>query len=407
MALYAVLSLVWIAFSDRALLLLVSDPNRLEEAQTVKGTVFVAVTSLLLYELIRRGEAEVRRFGAEVRAAFDSMTDGVLLVDPQARIVEANRAAIELLGVGSKDELVGPLEEWGRRFALRYPDASPIPFEHYATRQVLAGERPTSYEAILRRADGSDVFARISAAPVEGTGLAVTLLHDISAARRLDEMRDEFLETAAHELKTPLAVIKAYAQLLEKRAPSDGQPLAAIERQVDRLDRLVQHLLDTSRLHLEVEGRREQLDLGALAREVVDRARRGAPRHTFTVEAPGPAPVVVDRPRLSRVVAVLVDNAVRFSPAGGPVAVQVDARAGEAILSVTDRGVGIPPERQARVFERFYHAHAGMPDHGAGLGIGLEVSRAIVERHGGRVSFESAPGQGTTFVVALPLAAEA
>lgn len=116
---------------------------------------------------------------------------------------------------------------------------------------------------------------------------------------------------------------------------------------------------------------------------------------------------MVDRPRLSRAVAVLVDNAVRFSPAGGPVAVQVDARAGEAILSVTDRGVGIPPERQARVFERFYHAHAGTPDHGAGLGLGLEVSRAIVERHGGRVTFESAPGLGTTFVVALPLAAEA
>lgn len=198
-------------------------------------------------------------------------------------------------------------------------------------RGALAGERVTSYEAILRRADGRDLFVSISAAPVEGTGLAITILRDISAARRLDKARDEFLETAAHELKTPLAVIRAYAQLLEKRAPADGQQLAAIERQVDRLDGLVQHLLDTSRLHVEVEGRREQLDLGALAREVVDRARRGAPRHTFTVEAPGLAPVVVDRPRLARVVAVLVDNAVRFSPAGGPVAVQVDARAGEAI----------------------------------------------------------------------------
>ncbi|BDG06031.1 sensor histidine kinase [Anaeromyxobacter oryzae] len=404
---YAVVAVLWIAFSDHALSLLVPDPVRRDELQTVKGAAFVVITSILIYELIRRSEAGLRTRTAELRATVDSIADGVLVVDARLHVVEANRAIVELLGVGAKDELLGPLQEWGRRFELRDVEGRMIPFERYAARRAVAGERVSAYDARLRRADGLEVFASVSAAPVEGTGLAVVVLRDISAARRLDEVRDEFLETAAHELKTPLAVIKAYAQLVQKRDPADSQPLVAIQRQVDRLDRLVQHLLDTSRLRLEVEGRRERLDLGALASDVVERIRHGAPRHTITVEAPAPAPVEADAQRLARVVAGLVDNAVRFSPDGGPVAVRVEARAGEAVLSVTDRGVGIPPERQARVFERYYHAHAERPDDTAGLGLGLEVSRVIVERHGGRMAFESAPGRGSTFFLVLPLAAEA
>lgn len=406
-AVYVVLSLAWAGLTGPLVLRLVGDPRWHEGIRIVNRAAFVVLSSLLLYALIRRSESEVRRFGAELRSAFDNMADGLLLVDSEMRVVDANRAAVELLGVASKKDLLGPLEDWARRFALRYPDASPVPFERYATRRALAGEAVVPYEGIMRRADGRELFVSISAAPLAGMGLAVTVIRDISAARRLEEVRDEFLATAAHELKTPLAVIKAYAQLVERRAPADAQPLAAIERQVDRLDRLVQHLLDTSRLHLEGEARRERLDLGVLAREVVDRARRGAPRHTFTVEAPAPVMVSVDRARLARVVAGLLDNSVRFSPAGGPVAVRVEVDTGEAVLSVTDRGVGIPREQQARVFERYYHAHGGGADDSAGIGLTLEVSRAIVERHGGRMTFESVAGQGSTFFVHLPLAAGA
>jgi PAS domain S-box-containing protein len=409
-ATYAVVSIAWIAFSDRALESLVKDPHERQIAQTVKGGAFIAVTSLLLFLLIRRGERGLRALGSEVRATVDSMADAVLLVDERQRIVEANRAALQLCGVDTKEALLGPLEEWGRRFQLRTVDGAPMPLDRYGAVRVLGGEPNARYDAILRSADGRDVFVSVSASPVERSGgapLAVTVLRDVSAGRRLDEIREEFLATAAHEFKTPLAVIKAYAQLMQKREPGEAQALAVIQRQVDRLSRLVQHLLDTSRLRLDQgEGRRERFDVAALAADILDRMRPAAPGHDLRLDS-HPAVVVADRERIGRVITSLVDNAVRFSPEGGPVETRVEPDGAEVTISIRDRGLGIPPERQAHVFERYYRAHAGTPEDYGGLGIGLEMSREIVQRHGGRMWFESAPGVGSTFRFSLPLAGSA
>jgi two-component system, OmpR family, phosphate regulon sensor histidine kinase PhoR len=159
---YALVSFAWIAFSDQALLVLVPDPVERSGAETIKGGLFILVTSVLLYALIRRSEAGIRSLGSEVRATIDSLSEGVLLVDGASNVVEANRAAIELLAVPSKEALLGPLRGWGARFELRYPDAGVVPFERYAARRALAGERVIPYEAVLRRADGRELFASIS-----------------------------------------------------------------------------------------------------------------------------------------------------------------------------------------------------------------------------------------------------
>jgi PAS domain S-box-containing protein len=409
-AIYAVLGLVWIAFSDRAVELLFSDPSVHDTVKTAKGSAFVVVTAAILFFFIRRGERAILTLGAEVRSTVDSMADAVLLVDASQRVVEANRAALQLLGATAKDEVLGPLTEWARRWHLRSPDGEPIPPGRYASLRALAGETNVRYDAILRRADGQDVFVSVSASPVErprGRPLAVAVLRDVSPARRLDEARQEFLAAAAHELKTPLAVIKAYAQLMARREPAEAQALAVIQRQVDRLSSLVQHLLDTSRLRLEVgDETHERFDLAALAGEVVARMRAVAPRHDLRLAAAGPAPVLADRERIARVITSMVENGVRFSPGGGAVETQVQAGGREAIFSVRDRGLGIPTERQARVFERYYRAHAGSPEDPGGLGLGLVVSREIVQRHGGRMWFESVPGEGSTFHFSLPLAGE-
>jgi PAS domain S-box-containing protein len=407
-AIYALVGFAWVAFSDRALEALLPDVHARQIAQPAKGSAFLAVTSVLLFFLIRRGERGLRQLGAELRATVDSMGDAVLLVDHRRCIVEANRAAVQLFGVESKEALLGPLDEWGRRFQLRSLDGQTLPLERYASVRALAGEANVRYDGVVRRADGRDVFVSVSASPVErprGRPLAVTVLRDVSRARRLDEMREEFLSTAAHEFKTPLAVVKAYAQLMARREPAEAQALAVIQRQVDRLNRLVQHLLDTSRLRLEGDtGHRERFDLTALAGEVLERARAAAPAHALRLEAPRPAAVVADRERIARVLTSLVDNAVRFSPSGGVVEARVEADGEEATVSVRDHGLGIPPDRQAHVFERYYRAHAGTPDDYGGLGLGLDMSREIVRRHGGRMWFESAPGVGSTFHFSLPLA---
>ena len=407
-AVYALVSVPWIAFSDHALVRLVPDALQREHAQTAKGAFFILVTSYLLFALMRRGERELRWVTGEVRATVDSIADGVLLVDRDSRIVEVNRAAVALVGASSKEELIGPLEDWGRRFALRYVDGTPVPLDRYASMRALGGERVLNYDALLRRADGRDLYVNVSAAPVDDprtSRLAVAVIRDVSSSRRLDEIREEFLATAAHEFKTPLAVIKAYAQLVQKRWPQEGPALTVVQRQVDRLNRLVQHLLDTSRLRLESgEGRRDRFDLGALATEVVERARSSSSEHALLVEAAGAAPVRGDRDRIARVINGLLDNAIRFSPGGGAVQTRVEIDGACAVLSVVDHGLGIPAERQARLFERYYRAHGGTPDDYGGLG--LDMSREIVTRHGGRMWFESAPGEGSTFHFNLPLAPE-
>jgi len=407
-AIYAVVGILWIAFSDVALELLVTDPAARDSLQTLKGGFYVLATSILLYLLVRGGQRRLVTLGTEIRAAVESMADGVLVIDSSG-IVEANRAALDLLGVASKRDLLGPIEDFADRFRPRTLEGTPIPLSELPSALALHGVRATR-ETLLRRADGTEMVASTSAAPVvtpESSGLVIAVFRDVSAAHRLESMRDEFLATAAHELKTPLAVVKAYAQLVQRRVPAEAPALTVVQRQVDRMTRLVQHLLDASRLRLDPSSFVfERFDLAALLAELVSRQGATSPAHQIALSADGPVPVRGDRDRIARVISSLLDNAVRFSPQGGPVKARVARSGGEVEVSVADEGLGIPADRQDRVFERYYRAHAGTPDDYGGLGLSLELSREIVVRHGGRMWFESASGQGSTFHFSLPAAAE-
>jgi PAS domain S-box-containing protein len=406
--LYVSIGLVWIAFSDRALEVFVLDPAFRAQLGTIKGSAFVAVSGALLFVLIWRSEERLRRFSEELRATLDSLRDGVLVVSTHGTVVEINRSVMELTGILRKEEHLLPVTEWALRVNLRLRDGRPVPPEQLATLRALQGERPGSYDAILRRTDGTDLPVAISASPVfDRAGrprLAVAVVRDTSEAHRLAQTREELLATAAHELKTPLSVIKAHAQLLLRRA--DPEPgLQVIVRQVDRLTRLLQQILDASRLRMDnVELRLERVDLGEVAAVVVSDMGPGPGGHPVTFEGRGGAWVRADRDRLTRVITALVDNALRFSPTDSPIEVRVGVHGQEAVFSVLDHGVGIPTERQDRVFERYYRAHAGTPEDRGGLGVGLDTCREIVARHGGRMWFESEPGTGSTFLFALPLA---
>jgi signal transduction histidine kinase len=231
-------------------------------------------------------------------------------------------------------------------------------------------------------------------------------------AEHANQLKDQFLSTAAHELKTPVAVITAYAQLLARRmaaeSPAPGalsaEAVTVIVRQCERLARLVEDLLETSRLTLgSVALRRERLRLGALVGGVAARTQRLTDQHAIGLTLMADPNVDADTDRIEQVVTNLLSNAIKFSPNGGPITVTVDYHPsdGQAVVVVQDHGVGIAPERQARIFDQFYRAHEDDARFG-GMGLGLFLSREIVRRHGGRVWLSSVAGEGTTVGFSLP-----
>jgi signal transduction histidine kinase len=254
----------------------------------------------------------------------------------------------------------------------------------------------------------------------------------LRAAREALGLRDKFLSLASHELRTPITSLRGYAQLLQRQfrrgrvEPDQVQrALSLIDHQSDKLARLAMQLLDTSRIEtgtLVLERRRA--DLAALVREVVQSTRDvlaiNAPvlqvDYTVTLEGPESVPCELDQTRLEQVLVNLLDNAIKYSPNGGPIHVTVEApldgdaacpptraAGGQPVarIAVRDRGVGVPPAHRERIFERFYQVRKR--DNPSGMGLGLYVSRQIVELHGGALTAEFPPDGGSRFVVSLPL----
>ncbi len=414
--LYAVLAATWIGLSDVLIAAVVGADARFVVLQTVKGLVFVAVTSVLLFVLIKRDMERIAASEARVRAVLDSMADGVLVVDTKGEVVDANAAAVKLFGFERKEQLLGPIERVAKTVELHHPDGQPFTFDERVTSRVLRGEAVRGAELRLTKEPGSELWLSINGSPVtdphdDQVKLAVAVFRDITALKHLERMRDEFLSSAAHELRSPIASIKGYSQLLERWAPGGHEPregtaFRVLNRQCDRLNRLVEDLLEVSRLQLgRMQLRREQFDLRDLVVDVEERMRSISEKHHLTLSAdPIPAEIDADRDRLDEVLVNLMDNAIKFSPAGTEIHTNVAVLSGHVVVSVRDSGIGIPADRQDKVFERYYRAHAGLSNDRGGMGIGLWLSKEIVEKHDGRIWFESREGEGSTFSFSLPLA---
>jgi PAS domain S-box-containing protein len=234
-------------------------------------------------------------------------------------------------------------------------------------------------------------------------------------ARAAVSLRDEFLSIAAHELKTPMTSLRGYAQLLAREfgrsQPFDPErsrrAAQTIQVQSDKLARLVSQLLDVSRLQsgkLAIE--RTPTDVSEFLREIVEDARTQLKEHTLVARLPRELWAAIDPLRIEQVVTNLIDNAIKYSPEGGQIDVTLECdRSSEALrIMVRDHGVGVPPEHRAHIFDRFYQAHAGGPlTSMAGMGLGLYISRQIVELHDGTIEAEFPEDGGTRFVVTLPL----
>ncbi|HEX9988195.1 MAG TPA: GAF domain-containing sensor histidine kinase [Chloroflexia bacterium] len=233
----------------------------------------------------------------------------------------------------------------------------------------------------------------------------------VQAREEVARLKEDFLSAAAHDLKTPLTTIIAQTQLLERRAmrdpsaPTDIASVRKLLKEIQRLKTLVLELLDAARAEQgKLVGEREEVDLIAAAQETC--ARHDSDRHPCVVEAGGPVLGTYDANRILQLFENLVENAVKYSPEGGPVRVKLWREGGWNHITVTDAGIGIPADDLPNVFERFHRGKNVDDRQFAGMGLGLFICRGIAEQHGGRISVSSAPGGGTTFHVELPSASQ-
>ena len=340
-----------------------------------------------------------------------NMRSGFILLNPAEQVAYFNPSAERLLGITNNELLGQPI--FDVRKQLVSLAANPESAQAELDRIWHQPEQECSTDLPL--ADAAVRWLRVHCFPVRddpghllGRGV---LLDDITLERSSMQTRSETLARAAHELKTPLAIIKGCATtLLGNSTRWDAslltEMLQMIDTQADRLHDILNTLLDVWKLDAGVQYLRpSDVHLSKLLEQLVERWRASAPRQQFVLGVPAEDIVVqCDAPRIEQAINHLLNNAVTYSPAGGIIKIQLETNNIEVRLSISDQGAGIAPEYLDRIFDRFYRIPAG-EDRSSGSGLGLAVVRATIEAHGGKIWADSpGPGQGATFYCTLPFA---
>ncbi len=361
----------------------------------------------------------------------DRRTDeiGIGLLDVLVSMLRLDVAHLRLMSAASK----GELQFWRPAGAIQFAavvnaftDLEPAQALHSARIANPAGSHPLSLARLALDLPTDPVLVVIGSerpdfpteherflfrAAVDQAAVAIESARLYEQAQRAVELRDEFFSVAAHELRTPLTALGLGIELLQRQLARGegidpatlGPRLQGLTAQSKKLGRLVGQLLDVSRIELgKLTLDPEELDLVSLVSDVVSAMQPNSDRHALTLDAPAAVWMQADPLRLEQVFTNLLDNAMKYSPNGGPVEVEIGSPRPELVeITVADRGLGIPPECREQIFDRFYRAH--QEQHMSGMGIGLFVSKQIVDLHGGDIRVDSPSGGGTRFVVRLPL----
>jgi PAS domain S-box-containing protein len=365
----------------------------------------IAVSNARLYQSVLHDKQQLD-------ALIEQSADGVMILDARWRITTFNRAMENLTGWPRDEALGRPCAEV---VGITSPDGTNICLVDCPLQRRPPLLTPM-VEGWIESRDGRRLYVQsryaIQRGPAGEFLGAIANVRDITEQQIEAEMQNTFISVISHELKTPVSIIKGYAETLAREDAKwdeatlrDG--LQVISEEADRLARQIGGLLEASRL--QAGGQRLELTdwpLQQVAAQVVERIAAGAgDRFNFELRFPPDFPPVhADYERTRQVLENLVSNAVKYSPEGGTIRVAGRITAEHAVVSVSDQGIGIPPEEQGKLFRRFYRVDNRLRRETQGAGLGLFLARAFVEAQGGRIWVESQPGRGSRFSFTVPLA---
>ena len=344
---------------------------------------------------------------AQQSALLEGLSDGVVIADASGRLRMINGAARTILGAG--DQELADIDAL-QRYEAQGLDGQPLGIEQRPLARALRGEEFKDYEVVRMRPNGERRHVVSTGTSVrDGNGelaLAIIVFRDVTELRRLEQQRAEYLALISHDLRNPLNVVMmavgTMKTVIEQKRPVSLGLADRAERNSKRMTAMLDELREVTRL--EGGGRVLEAvacDLRELVEDVVDSIDDARGRIAIETDDGPPYVVLAEAPRLERVIANLVTNALKYSGEEAPVKVRLVRRENAVELAVIDRGIGIAPESVKRLFDRYYRTPAGMAQ-ASGLGLGLYIAHLIVEAHGGRIDVSSEVGKGSTFRLVLP-----
>jgi PAS domain S-box-containing protein len=368
------------------------EPSEIDLLSTLASQTAVLVENARLFQSAEGGR---RRLAA----ILASTTDAVLVTDRDDRILLVNPAAERAFGVAAQTVVGHKIGEAGLEPVLARVFKEPL---SSADSEALTEEVPLP--------DGHTLYASVSAIlSADGERLGrVAVMRDITHFKELDELKSEFVATVSHDLRAPLTFMRGYATMLPMVGELSEQQSEYVEKilqGVSQMNVLIDDLLDLGRIEAGVGLERKPCHLGAIVVEAVDgmRVRAAAKGITLHLESTaGVAVIAGDAALLRQSVMNLVDNAIKYTPSGGRISVGLSVRNNQAVIRVADTGIGIAPDDQVRLFEKFYRVKRRDTASVEGTGLGLAIVKSIVERHEGRVWVDSELGKGSSFYISLP-----
>lgn len=390
------LAVIWIGYEAARTL----ESSTLDFLSMLANQVAVLVENARLFQVV---EGERTRLAA----ILESVSDVVLVTDRDERLLLVNSAAERTLEIKAEKALGKRISEAGLEPELVAAASGSVSKEMRSQELFLPGGRVLYADvSVIEDAQGERMGR-------------VAVMRDITRFKELDEMKSEFLATVSHDLRAPLTFMRGYAERLDAVGDLNEKQEGYVEnilRGVRRIDNLVMELLDLSRIEAGLGLQTRPCNLGVLMAEAVSSLRGRATEKKISLQIQPPCaalkskeePVVYgDRALLRQALINLLDNAIKYTPEGGQVnagfSVQASNGKSRATIRVADTGIGITPDEQVRLFEKFYRTKRGNKSGAPGTGLGLAIVKSIVERHDGKVWVESEPDQGSAFYINLPL----